>query len=97
MEQQNTSQKILNPIERAKLGLKVLSLPYEEAEEVIDAYVSQGDYDKASVDLFKDQVATQHHIQEKSAELISTGGQILRLVVSAVAKNWPKPPVEGKA
>ncbi|MEI6847977.1 MAG: hypothetical protein WCK32_08105 [Chlorobiaceae bacterium] len=91
MEQQNTSQKILDPIERAQLGLKVLTLPYKEAEEVIDAYVSKGNYDKTSVDFFKNQVATQHHIQEKSAELISTGEQIFKLVVDAFVKNLPKP------
>jgi hypothetical protein len=91
MDQQNTGQKVLNPLERAKLGLKVLTLPYEEAEEVIDAYVSSGDYDQSSVDLFKDQVATQHHIQEKSAELLSTSAQIFRLVAGAFVANLPKP------
>ncbi|NTW68559.1 MAG: hypothetical protein HGB23_01765 [Chlorobiaceae bacterium] len=97
MEQQNTGQKVLDPIERAKLGLKVLTLPFSEAEEVIDAYVSEGNYDKASVDLFKDQVATQRHIQEKSAELLSTSSQIIRLVAGAFIKNLPKPEDENRA
>jgi hypothetical protein len=91
MEQQNTGQKILDPIERAKLGLKVLTMPFSQAEEVIDAYVSGGNYDQSSVDYFKDQVATQHHIQEKSAELFSTGAQIIRLVAGAFVANLPKP------
>ena len=94
MEQQNTGQKVLDPLERAKLGFKVLGMPFDEAEEVIDAYVSEGDYEKSSVDLFKEQVATQRHIQEKSAELLSTGSQIMRLVVSAFIKNMPQPPGE---
>jgi hypothetical protein len=67
-------------------------LPFAEAEEVIDDYVSQGDYDPASVELFKDQLDTQRHIQEKSVELLSTGAQILRLVVGAFIKNIPQTP-----
>jgi hypothetical protein len=69
-------------------------MPFDEAEEVIDAYVSQGNYDPASVELFKDQLDTQRHIQEKGVELLSTSAQILRQVVSSVIKNWPKPPEE---
>ena len=69
-------------------------MPFDEAEAVIDAYVSQGNYDPASVELFKDQIDTQRHIQEKSAELVSTSAQILRQIVSSVIKNWPKPPEE---
>jgi hypothetical protein len=96
MEQENTGQKILDPYERAKLGLKVLNLPSAKAEEVIDAYVSGGNYDQASVAYFKDQVATQHHIKEKSAELLSTGAQIFRLVAGALVSNLAKQS-EGKA
>ena len=91
MEQPSTGQKVLDPLERAKLGFKVFSLPFDEAEEVIDAFVSEGNYDPASVELFKEQVATQRYIQEKSAELFSTSAQILKLVVNAVAKNMPAP------
>ena len=94
MEQQNTGQKILDPFERAKLGFKVFNLPFDEAEEVIDDYVSQGNYDPASVELFKDQLDTQRHIQEKGFELLSTSAQIARQVVSSIIKNWPKPPEE---
>ncbi|KZK73731.1 MAG: hypothetical protein A3K90_00990 [Pelodictyon luteolum] len=97
MEQQNSTKKILDPIERAKLGVKVLSLPYSEAERVIDEYVSEGDYDKASVDFFKDQVETQSRIVEKGSELLSTGSEILRVVAGAVVKNWPKPPADQAA
>ena len=92
MEQQNTGLKALDSLERAKLGFRVFNLPFDEAEEVIDAYVSQGNYDPASVELFKDQLDTQRNIQEKGAELLSTSAQILRQVVSSVIKNWPKPP-----
>lgn len=93
MEQENTGQKILDPIERAKLGLKVLNMSREEAEETIDAYVSQGNYDQASVDYFKGQIAIQNRIKEKGAELLVSGAQILRLVAMAVAKNLSKTPV----
>jgi hypothetical protein len=91
MEQQNSGKQVLDSFERAKLGLKVFNLPFAEAEEVIDAYVSQGDYDPACVELFKDQLDTQRHIQEKSVELLSTSAQILRLVVGAFIKNIPQP------
>lgn len=94
MEQQNTGLKVLDSLERAKLGFRVFNMPFDQAEEVIDDYVSQGNYDPESVELFKDQLDTQRHIQEKSAELISTSAQILRQVVSSVIKNWPKPPEE---
>lgn len=94
MEQQATTKKILDPIERAKLGVQVLNMPYGEAERVIDEYVSKGGYDKASVDFFKDQVATQSHIIEKGSELLATGSEILRVVAGAVVRNWPKPPAE---
>ncbi len=89
MEQQNTGQRALDSIERAKLGIKVFNMPFDQAEEVIDDYVSQGNYDPASVELFKDQLDTQRHIQEKSVELLSTGAQILRLVINAFVKNMP--------
>ncbi|MGB0131534.1 hypothetical protein [Chlorobium sp.] len=95
MEQQNTGQKILDPIERAKLGVKVFTMPFADAEKVIDDYVSGKNYDTASVAFFKDQVATQRHIQEKSAELLATGGEIMRLVTNAFMKNLPKPPAGG--
>lgn len=91
MEQQESGRRILDPIERAKLGVKVFSMPWDQAEAVIDEYVSKGDYDPASVAYFKDQVSTQRHIQERGAELLTTGGEILRIVAGAVVKNWPKP------
>ena len=97
MEQQNTGMKVLDSLERAKLGFRVFNMPFNEAEEVIDAYVSQGNYDPASVELFKDQLDTQRHIQEKSAELLSTSAQILRHVVSSVIKNWPVPPEDNSS
>lgn len=92
MEQQNTGKRPLDSLERAKLGVKVFNLPFDEAEEVIDDYVSGGNYDEASVELFKEQLDTQRHIQEKGAELIATSAEIMRHVVNAVIKNWPKPP-----
>jgi len=48
MVQQNTGQKPLDSLERARLGLKVFNMPFDEAEEVIDEYVSQGNYDPTS-------------------------------------------------
>jgi len=90
MEQQSTDGKVLDSIERAKLGIKVFAMSFDEAEEVIDEYVSEGGYDPASVDLFKDQLATQRFIQHKGAELVSTGGEIIKLVVGALAKNMSK-------
>lgn len=90
----HTGQRILDPIERAKLGVKVFNMPFEEAEKVIDEYVNGKNYDQQSVAYFKDQVATQRHIREKSAELFSTGAQIMRLVTDALVKNLPKPPAD---
>jgi len=89
MEQQNSGKRALDSIERAKLGIKVFSMPFDEAEAVIDAYVSGGDYDPDSVELFKEQLDTQRHIQEKSVELLSTGTEIIRLMVNAFIKNMP--------
>lgn len=90
MEQQTTGQRILDPIERAKLGVKVFNLPYSQAEVLIDEYVSGKDYDPASVDFFKDQVATQIHIREKGAELLVTGGEIVKLITRSFMQNLPK-------
>jgi hypothetical protein len=94
MEQQESGQRILDPIERAKLGLKVFNLPFDEAEELIDDYVRGKNYDQASVDYFKDQVATQEHIKQKGAELLVTGGQILRVITTSFFQNLSKPPAE---
>lgn len=90
MEYQPSGQRILDPIERAKLGLKVFNLPYSEAEVFIDQYVSGKNYDQASIDFFKDQVATQIHIREKGAELLVTGGEIVKLMAKSFMKNLPK-------
>jgi hypothetical protein len=90
MEQQNSGKRVLDSIERAKLGIKVFSMPFDEAEEVIDGYVSGGDYDPDSVEQFKDQLDTQRHIQEKSVELFSTSAEIIRLMVNAFIKNMPQ-------
>jgi hypothetical protein len=90
MEQSATGQRILDPIERAKLGVKVLNLPYSQAEVLIDEYVSGKNYDPASVDYFKDQVATQIHIREKGAELLVTGGEIVKLIARSFMQNLPK-------
>lgn len=90
MDQQASGQKILDPIERAKLGLKVFNLPYPQAEALIDEYVRGKNYDQSSVDYFKDQVATQIHIREKGADLLVTGGEIVKLIAGSVMKNLPK-------
>lgn len=88
--EQNSGKRALDSIERAKLGIKVFSMPFDEAEAVIDDYVSGGNYDSDSVELFKEQLDTQRHIQEKSVELLSTGTEIIRLVVNAIVKNMPQ-------
>lgn len=90
MDQQLSGQKILDPLERAKLGLKVFNLPYSQAEALIDDYVSGKNYDQASVDYFKDQVATQIHIREKGADLLVTGGEIVKLIAGSLMKNMPR-------
>jgi hypothetical protein len=90
MVQQNNGKKVLDSFERARLGFKVFNMPFAEAEEVIDDYVKDGDYDPACVELFKDQLDTQRHIQEKSVELLSTSTQIIRLVLGALIKNIPQ-------
>jgi len=90
MEQQATGQRILDPIERAKLGVKVFNLPYSQAEALIDQYVSGKNYDQAGVDFFKDQVATQIHIREKGAELLVTGGEIVKLITNSLMQSLPK-------
>ncbi len=90
MEQQNSGRKALDSFEKAKLGLKVFNMPFAQAEEVIDDYVSEGDYDPACVEQFKEQLDTQRHIQEKSVELLTTSSQILRLVVGAFIRNMPQ-------
>ncbi|MCE1274082.1 MAG: hypothetical protein HGB01_00380 [Chlorobiaceae bacterium] len=94
MEQHETGQRILDPIERAKLGIKVFNLPFDEAEAIIDDYVSGKNYDQQSVDYFKDQIATEKNIKSKGAELLITGGEIIRLVTTAFFQNLPKPPQE---
>lgn len=96
METQNSGKKALDSIERAWLGFRVFNMPFSEAEEVIDDYVAKGDYDPESVEIFKQQLDTQRHIQEKSVELLSTSAQIMRLVVSAVIKNIPQDPGEDR-
>ena len=90
MEQQASGQRILDPIERAKLGVKVFNLPYSQAEALIDEYVSGKNYDQASIDFFKDQVATQIHIREKGAELLVTGGEIIKVLSRSFMQNLPK-------
>jgi hypothetical protein len=90
MEQHPSGQRILDPIERAKLGVKVFNLPYSQAEVLIDEYVTGKNYDPASVEFFKDQVATQIHIREKGAELLVTGGEIVKVIARSFMQNLPK-------
>jgi hypothetical protein len=90
MEQQASGQRILDPIERAKLGVKVFNLPYSQAEAFINEYVSGKNFDQASVEFFKDQVATQIHIREKGAELLVTGGEIVKVIARSFMNNLPK-------
>ncbi|ACF47094.1 hypothetical protein CR161_00920 [Prosthecochloris sp. ZM] len=86
----NTGKRILDPIERARLGVQVVNKSIDEAMALIDDYVDGRDYDQQSVDYFKDQVMMQCKIRQEGSELLSTGGKIISLVVDAFAKNLQK-------
>lgn len=87
MQDSTSGKRILDPVERARLGLQLLDKPLDEALAAIDSYVAGKDYDQQSVDFFKDQIATQCKIRKEGSELLSTGGKIFSLVVDALSKN----------
>jgi len=85
MEQQTQQKKGLEPMEKAKLAMKLVSNPDFESE--IDAYVSGKDYDEHSVNYFKHQIAIQQKLQFESGKLLNTGGQIVSVVMGALANT----------
>ncbi len=86
MEQQQTQQKKgFEPMEKAKLAMRLVSNPDFERE--IDEYVSGKDYDEHSVNYFKHQIAIQQKLQSEGGKLLSTSGQIVSAVVSALANS----------
>ncbi len=85
MEQETQSKKVLEPLEKAKLALRLVSNP--DFEKLIDEYVSGKDYDEHSVQYFKHQIAIQQKLQSETGKLLSTSGQIISAVVSALANG----------
>lgn len=86
MEQQDTQQKrAFEPIEKAKLAMRLVGNPDFERE--IDDYVSGKNYDETSINLFKQQIGIQQRLQKEGGRLLSTGGQIVNMVVNALAKG----------
>ncbi len=86
----NTGKRILDPIERARLGVQVVNKSLDEAMALIDEYVDGRNYDQQSVDYFKDQVAMQCKIRQEGNELLATSGKIISLVVNAFTANLQK-------
>ncbi len=85
MEQELKSKKVLEPLEKAKLALRLVNNP--DFEQLIDEYVSGKDYDEHSVQYFKHQIAIQRKLQSETGKLLSTSGQIISAVVSALANG----------
>ncbi len=82
MEQQ---KKGFEPLEKAKLAMRLVSNP--DFEKEIDEYVSGKDYDEHSVKYFKHQIAIQQKLQSEGGKLLSTSGQIVSAVVGALANT----------
>ncbi|NEX13230.1 MAG: hypothetical protein C1941_00740 [Prosthecochloris sp.] len=85
MEQPTQQKKSLEPMEKAKLAMRLVSNPDFESE--IDAYVSGKDYDEHSVNYFKHQIAIQQRLQSEGGKLLNTSGQIVSMVVGALANS----------
>ncbi len=86
MEQQETQQKnVFEPIEKAKLAMRLVGNP--DFEQELDEYVRGKNYDEASVNLFKQQIGIQQRLQKEGGRLVSTGGQIVSMVFGALAKG----------
>ena len=86
MEQQEIQQKnVFEPIEKAKLAMRLMGNP--DFEQEIDEYVRGKNYDETSVNLFKQQIGIQRRIQQEGGQLLNTGGQIFSMVASAFAKG----------
>jgi len=65
MQDPNTGKRILDPVERAKLGMQVINKPLDEALAIVDSYVEGKNYDQSSVNFFKEQVAMQCKIARR--------------------------------
>ena len=87
-------KKGFEPMEKAKLAMRLVGNP--DFEKEIDEYVSGKDYDEHSVNYFKHQIAIQQKLQSEGGKLLSTSGQIVSTVVSALA-NSLKNNVDGAA
>ena len=86
MEQQQTQQKKgFEPLEKAKLAMRLVSNP--DFEKEIDDYVEGKDYDEHSIEYFKHQLAIQQKLQSETGKLLSTSGQIISTVVGAFASS----------
>lgn len=86
MEQQQTQQKKgFEPLEKAKLAMRLVNNP--DFEKEIDDYVSDKDYDEHSVKYFKHQIAIQQKLQSEGGKLLHTSGQIVSTVMNALANS----------
>lgn len=86
MEQQQTQQKKgFDPLEKAKLAVRLVSNP--DFEKEIDDYVEGKDYDEHSVEYFKHQIAIQQKLQSETGKLLNTSRQIISTVVGAFANS----------
>jgi hypothetical protein len=90
MQDPNTGKRILDPVERAKLGMQVINKPLDEALAIVDSFVEGKNYDQTSVNFFKEQVAMQCKIRKEGSELLATGGKIFSLVIGAIGQSIPK-------
>ncbi|WP_328591675.1 hypothetical protein [Prosthecochloris vibrioformis] len=97
MQDPKTGKRILDPVERAKLGLQVIAMSPDDATAAIDRYVDGKGYDEEGVAFFKDQVVIQARIRDEGAKLLDTSGQILRLVAGAFVARMPKSGSNGDA
>lgn len=87
MEQQQTQRKKgFEPLEKAKLAMKLVNNP--DFEKEIDEYVSGKGYDEHSVNYFKNQIAIQQKLRAEGGKLLDTSGQIVSMVVNALANSW---------
>ncbi len=85
-QQQPQRKKTFEPLEKAKLAMKLVNNPDFERE--IDEYVSGKGYDEHSVNYFKNQIAIQQKLQAEGGKLLDTSGQIVSMVIGALADSW---------
>lgn len=97
MQDPKTGKRILDPVERAKLGFQVIAMSPADAIAAIDQYVDGKGFDEEGVAFFKDQVVTQARIRDEGAKLLDTSGKILRMVAGAFVARMPKSDSNGDA